>query len=764
MKKETLVGAALCSMVLTGSLAQSAGQGRDPALSPSGTDFFVSPQGNDRWSGKRAEPRGKEGPFATIERAQESVRALLRSRRPRRPVRVVLRGGTYYLRRTLEFGPEDSGREGAPVIYAAAPGEQVILSGGRPLDPAAFEPVRDPAILARLPEEARSQVMQVDLRAQGVTDFGVMRPHGWGRSYVNPPLELFFNDQPLPLARWPNRGMLPLGEVIDPGSAPRSGDYNNRGGTFTFDDDRPARWTQADDLWLSGYFAYGYADDTMKVKSIDLEKRTITLEQAHRYGLKSGLSYHAYYALNLLEEIDEPGEWYLDRKSGRLYLWPPSDLRTARIAVSLLEEPMVALEGASYVTLRGLTFEVSRGMGVYIERGTGNLIAGCTFRNLGSVAVCLGQGIKMDSDGLTGYRLQNGADRGERVPFEPASRTLGDFGKALYADTTWNRQAGTHHGIVACDIYDTNGGIILSGGDRKTLTPGGNYVLNCHIHHYSRVDRTRTAVSIDGVGNRVAHCLIHDAPLGAIMLCGNDHVVEFNEIHHVCLEADDMAAYYFGRDPSERGNVFRYNFVHHTGPPEVGLYGASALFFDDGACGGIVEGNVFYRVRACAIRINGGHDHVFRNNIFVDTVAAIPSGMNNEQWQNFLGDPLQVVRLRQAVDILQPPYVTRYPELADTFETDPNYPRRNLVQDNLSVRSGDFGTGSNEVQGNWVTDEDPGFVDGAAMNFQLKPDSTVFTKIPGFRPIPFERIGLYVDEYRPILPPRELRGWEQEQG
>lgn len=245
--------------------------------------------------------------------------------------------------------------------------------------------------------------------------------------------------------------------------------------------------------------------------------------------------------------------------------------------------------------------------------------------------------------------------------------------------------------------------------------------------------------------------------IGVYIERGNDHLIEFNEIHHVCLHADDMAAYYFGRNPSERGNIFRHNFVHHTGPPQVGLYGASAVFFDDGSCGGIVEGNVFYKVQRYAIRINEGHDHVFRNNIFVDTGALIPSGMDNASWRNYTQDALQVVRLRQTVDILKPPYSMRYPELADTFEVDPGYPRRNMVHNNLSVRSGDFGEGNNDVKDNLVTDDDPGFVDESGMNFQLKSDSVVFQKMPGFQRIPFEQIGLYIDKYRKSLPVRERR-------
>ena len=416
---------------------------------------------------------------------------------------------------------------------------------------------------------------------------------------------------------------------------------------------------------------------------------------------------------------------------------------------------MVTLEEASYVTLRGMTFEDSRGMGIYIERGSGNLIAGCTFRNLGTFAVFMGRGIEDDPDGLTGYRLQNAADRCEIVKFEPASRTPGSYSMALYADTTWDRQAGTNHGVVGCDIYNTGAaGIVLGGGDRKTLTPAGNYVLNCHIHHFARLDGRFGAIVIDGVGNRVAHCLIHDAPVVAISFVGNDHVLEFNEIHDICLPpVHDMGAVYTGRDPSAQGNLIRNNFFHHIGNPETST---CAVYLDDGACGATVSGNVFYRVQTDAL-FGWGHNHLVRNNIFIDTRALIPAPMDNARWTGYMADPLQVLRLRKTINVLQPPYVTRYPELAHLFEEDPNYPRRNLVRDNVSVQSGEFGSDSNDVKGNWVTDEDPGFVDAAGMNFQLKADSAVWTKIPGFQRIPFEWIGLYTDEYH--VSPRGNDAW-----
>ena len=96
-------------------------------------DFFVSSQGKDTWSGKLADPGEKDGPFATLARACEAVRELRKSQAEPQAVRVVIRGGTYYLDAPLTFGPEDSGTEKAPVVYAAATGERVVLSGGRRL-------------------------------------------------------------------------------------------------------------------------------------------------------------------------------------------------------------------------------------------------------------------------------------------------------------------------------------------------------------------------------------------------------------------------------------------------------------------------------------------------------------------------------------------------------------------------------------------------------------------------------------------------------
>ena len=221
-----------------------------------------------------------------------------------------------------------------------------------------------------------------------------------------------------------------------------------------------------------------------------------------------------------------------------------------------------------------------------------------------------------------------------------------------------------------------------------------------------------------------------------------------------------------GRDPSDRGNIVRYNFFHHIGRPDRLNMG---VYCDDGTCGVTAHGNVFYKMdtRYGMLYSNGGHDLTFTNNIIVDPGG--PAVMLKSHFYTWARDQNQEYfgkngicrrRLTEQVDINSPPYSTRYPKLADHLDVIVEgkewvgmRPRRNLMARNVIVR----GKGKQQLSGahaqfaerdNFETEEDPGFVDAENMNFQLRDDSVVYRKIPGFERIPFDKIGLYVDEYR----------------
>lgn len=654
-------------------------------------DVYVSTTGNDAASGT------KEQPVATLARARDCVREQIKQAAARNPITVWIADGAYNMDRTLELGSDDSGDQGASICYRAEPGAEVRLTGGRQIPSDAFKPVEDAAILNRLEAAARGKVLQADLKALGIADFGdVARDGSRG--------ELFFNDEPLILARWPNQGFVKIVNVTGGQKIDVRGTVGDAIGKFTYDDDRPNRWTGEADVWLHGYWFWDWAEQHHKVQSIDTATKTITLAPPyHCYGYRNG---QQYYAVNVLAELDSPGEWYLDRQTGLLYVWPPAPTENARIAFSLLKSPAIHLKNTSFVTLQGITVETLRGDGIVVEGGSNNLIAGCTVRNVGATGIVI--------------------------------------------------RGGMNNGVAGCDVYQVNAGIRIYGGDRKTLTPAGNYATNNRVHHFARLKRTyMPAIDVQGVGNRVDHNLVHDAPHWAISFGGNENVMEFNEIHDVCQETGDVGVFYTGRDWTVRGNIIRHNFIHHVRGP--GLYGAQGVYLDDAASGTIVVGNVIYKT-ARAMLIGGGRDNRIENNLMLNCDSSIHFDNRGLNWmQNHIAEDMP--KRLEEMPYRQSPWSDRYPQLLTVLDDDPGSPKGNTVRLNVVYRTKPlelatevvkFGT----VADNLTTDEDLSFVDAAKMDFRLRDDSLVFQKLPKFEKIPFEKIGLYVDEYRTSLPAR----------
>lgn len=260
---------------------------------------------------------------------------------------------------------------------------------------------------------------------------------------------------------------------------------------------------------------------------------------------------------------------------------------------------------------------------------------------------------------------------------------------------------------------------------------------------------------LGGVGVRVAHNWIHDAPHQGITIGGNDHLIEYNEVYNIGMDSDDCGAFYMGRNPSERGTVLRYNFWHDVGSKMA--HGSSAIYFDDGAGGQRVYGNVFLRAAGGnhgAVFSHGGHDNWVENNIFIECKRAMgASPWPDTTWQQWLGESLWQERLLKEVDITKPPYTDRYPALAGFMESW-KVPRLNHSARNVIVKCESSIDGNWDVRDNLILRWDPGFVDAANGNYALREDSIVFKTVPGFEPIPFDQIGLQLDGYRAAIPAR----------
>jgi hypothetical protein len=607
------------------------------ALPGPAAQLYLSTSGSDTNSGTRAKP------FATLERARDEARRLSQDHKlAGGPLTVWLRGGDYLRTNALQLTAADSGSPDAPIIWRACKGESVRLLGGRKL--AGFEPVTNPAVLARLPEAARGHVLQANLGALGLADFGKITPRGFGRPLSPAHCELFFGGRPMTLARWPNEGAWEqIAGVPESGATKdeHGGQVGRLDEGFLYRGDRPRLWKDTRDLWVHGYWSWDWADSYERVDSLDLERRLIKTATPHGlYWFRQG---QRFYFINLLEELDQPAEWYLDRQTAMLYFWPPVPFTrpegrplplregkgqgegqfkvqgsaskaqgsTPETLLSVLAEPLLNLTGVSHVTFRGLTLEATRASAVQIHGGASNRIAGCLIRNIGNYGVTI--------------------------------------------------EGGTGHGVISCDIFDTgDGGVSLDGGDRQTLQPGGHFVENCHFARQGRWSKCYVpAVLIAGVGQRASHNLIHDHPHCAILFTGNDHLVEFNEIHHIALETGDVGAIYTGRDYTYRGNRIRCNFVHDTGG--VGM-GSMGIYMDDCVSGTEIFGNIFYKVQRAAF-LGGGRDHQVLNNIFVDCNSAVElDGRGLDQSPVWHGMVDHTMRQRLA-EVPQALYRQRYPPL-----------------------------------------------------------------------------------------------------
>ena len=712
-------------------------------------NFHVSIYGSDNNSGTSTHP------LATFEAAKRKVNEF-KAKHDLKPgvINVWIHGGTYDLKNTFTLTELDSGTVANPIVWQAVKGEKVSITGGKTLPGKLFRKALPKEIVARLSPTARVNVVSIDLKKYGISDFGSYKQYGHALPVIPSPLELFYNNEPMPVAKYPNSGFIKIGKVVDKGSVPRIGDKSGKGAKFHYTESRINRWVGQKDIWLQGTFNYGFADDCIEISSIDSIDNLITLTSPHLYGVASGRDFQQYIALNILEELDSPGEWYLDRSNGILYFWPPSDYSKAVFSVSLLEKPIITLKNTSNCTIKGLQVESGRGIGIYMENSSNCYISDCVVRNMGTSGIFMGQGAESFSDSLSIDDYDGKA----------VSENIGSLQNHIYKYTAWDRNAGHDNGIIGCEVYNTgSGGIYLSGGSKLKLIKGNNIVDNCKIHDYNRRNKfTWAGINIDGCGNSIIHCEIYNSDWQGIYVHGNDHVFEYNEIHHVTLNSDDTSPWYIGRDPSDRGNIVRYNYFHHCGNPNRMNMG---IYCDDSSTGVTVFGNVFYKMSTNhgVLFSNSGWHLVMKNNIVVDPISVTAEiSAHYYTWAagqtvNMFGEGgLFRKRLTENVHFDKPPYSTRYPELLSYL--DPIVPgkewqgmrsRGNELSGNViiggpaepvSLKGGEYATMSST--NNYVSKDDPGFVNMKGGDFTLKESSIVYKQIIGFQPVPFREMGL----------------------
>ena len=515
--------------------------------------------------------------------------------------------------------------------------------------------------------------------------------------------EFYADGVPMRLSEWPDGAPLPLDSVVAPGKGRLRNKDNEGFGIIAFRQDRPLEWKDPTLGWLYGCFRFGWTCEQVPVAAMGPGK-TFTAGDLTNYGFgfQSGDNFQRWKVLNIPEEVTLPGEYSLDTEAGKAFLLLPEG--TGCLELSLMSAPLLKLSGCERVTVKGLEFSCSRGNGIAISNSRDVRIDACHIHGLGHLAATI----------------------------DSASRRCG---------------------LSGCHLHDLGaGGVELAGGDRRNVVRGDNYVENCRIHNFNRIEsQYKVGVVMSGLGNRISGCEFYDSASMAILLLGNDQTVEYCNIHHVCMDIEDNGAIYHGRNFSQRGSVIRYNYFHDIDVP----FNVRATYHDDGSGAVEVYGNIYQRISSPPAQIGGGSYIHYHDNIFMDLPC--PAIKVDGRLKTWGADRLPAHRDSVALAD-SPAFRAHYPEFAPYLEGDPAEPQHNILErtvfynvsnafekvvwsvhtfnDDISGSANFF----SEMHDNWKTDANPGFVDVEDPLKGFAADPPLLGIIPGFRLPQVDRI------------------------
>ena len=582
----------VCLLLPAGALGGGERRNTVRAQSPRPITFYVAADGNDGWSGRRrsANAEMSDGPFATITRARDAIRALPAAARAARPIIVSIRGGVYRLSEPLVFAPVDSGTTERPVTYQASRGETPVLSGGRRI--AGWTRTEGGSWTAHVP--AQRGLRPVPSAVEGSNLAAGVAEGEWEFR------QLFVNGRRAQRARTPNPGSFFLVDGKISSSDPAT--FRYRGS-----DINPA-WAQQGDVEVIPLLAW--TASRLKIRSVDPTTKTVTLSGPVLQWGAEWESDPRYWVENTRDALDQPGEWYLDRRSGDIYYLPrPGEDMTAAEVIASTPGQLVRLEGdpskgefVHDIAIRGLTFaytdwtlpadgytEVQAAVGIpaALEANGAHrvTIQRCRFTHLGGYALAFARGcrdITLDHNEI--------ADMGA--------------GGIKIGETEMRPEAADQTGGVA--------------------------VTNNHVHDIGIVYPAAVGIWVgQSAGNRLAHNHIHDTYYSAMSVGwtwgygptnARDNVIEYNLAHDIGrgMLSDMGAIYTLGVQP---GTVIRHNLFHDI-RCQPGGYGGWGIYLDEGSTSILVEDNVVYNTETGGFHQHYGKENTVCNNIFALSARA----------------------------------------------------------------------------------------------------------------------------------------------
>ena len=661
--------------------------------------FYVAPDGNDGWSGRLASANGQrtDGPWASLARARDAVRAIRAAGTVREPVDVLIGGGVYRMEKTLEFGPEDSGTAEAPITYAALPGQRPVLSGGRPIG--GWQKAEGPLWQTTVP---------------GVKE---------GQWYFH---QLFVEGHRRTRARTPNQGFLYTEGILEPFDRAKWYEASIAAKTgFLFCNDDIRHWQNFDDALVVIY--HSWTTSIHFITELDTQQRRVKLAPVSTWPIGYWWEYNTrYHVENIREALDEPGEWYLDRKTGTLVYWPMpgEDMTKAQAIAPAVRQTLVAFRGdpankkyVEHLRFRGLSFQH----------------ADCVIAR------------DMPTD------QQGAAERAPAIDARGLRHAVFDDCEIAHVGENglWLDAACSDNVVRRCHVHDLGGGALFVGARNYQGTPETaverNVIDNNWLHDGSHIFRGSQGMWLGKIShNEATHNEISDFhhlgisvghSWGYAPSTAHHNLVAFNHVHHICngYFSDGGGIYCLGISP---GTQIRNNLVHDVVPTPLMPVGGCGIYLDEGSSEILVENNVVYDVGAAAFTQHYGRENVCRNNVFAfggrDPVCC--ARPEEHLSYTFEGNIVLSSAGQATSDHFSPL------KAKTAFD-------RNLYWDT----SGKAPLFSGVPFAEWQKTgrdrnsriADPRFVDPTRRDFHLQPTSPALAM--GFRPIPVEQVGLYGD-------------------
>lgn len=665
--------------------------------------YYVAPNGNDQNIGTSL-----QAPFQTLTRAQQAVRDLKAAGTLTEQVTIYIKGGTYSITEPLLLTDEDSGNERCPITYTALPGEKVLLSGGERIN--GWKRYKGDIWVTTLPE--------------------VQEGKWWFR-------QLYVNGELRGRARTPNQSVFEVAATTDTTTSMRS--YQVPSDSFIYrEGDLDPKWKHPENGEAIIY--HYWTDSHLPIQSIDGKKNCITFGYSSGKVFRDG--FHGdlarYVVENILETLDQPGEWVLERSTGRLYYMPlpGEDLTTAEV-IAPKTEKLIQFKGnpregkfVEYVNFHNLAMGYTN---FNLPWGDCNNSQGSA-----SVSACID---------MTGTR---------HCSIEQCKLyNLGTFAVELFDGCTFNRFCGNQLENLAAGGFRLRG---IEPGNLPSLRTGNNTISDNTIAYYGLTYPSAVGILVmHSDCNTIAHNLIHHGDYTGISVgwswgyqrsAARNNLIEQNHIHDIGyhnLLSDMGGIYTLGLSP---GTAVRNNLVHDV---NANRYGGWGIYADEGSTSVLIENNIVYNTKYGTFNIHYAKDLTVRNNIFAmgrlqqysrskqekHTTAYFEGNIiywtqgklmvEEYKWDN--------ISYKMSTNPYAPPIETNV-----TYVSDWNiFYNPNLTRDQL-----DFGERSWEQ---WQAEGhdlhslyvDPMFVDPENHDFRLRPDSPALKL--GFQPIDMSHVG-----------------------